>query len=195
MGTRQVSNTLSRWHKVVDRFKQSIAQLSGDIKRSISPVTYNNLAVVKVEREHYTKVAADAVAKVDLLLKLNATVGHIREQLARANVEKGVSALLAEQVSKQAEKALLEDLVSSTEGVRLNFKDAEVVMARNETANSAYREHFTFSRVDESVADAWRSELDALNRALVALSDRISDANAQRVAIELDEDVLAYMGM
>lgn len=193
--TRHVSNTLSRWHKVVERFKQAIAQLSVEINRGIGQVSYSNLAVLNAEHNVISRDADTAVSKVALLLALNMSLGRIRESLARANVEKGVSALLAEQVSKQSQKGLLEGLVAASGGSRLQLSDAAAVLAERPGMTSVYRESHSFSRVDEATVEGWQAQIDGISRELVALSDRISDANASRHAIELDEDVLAYMGM
>lgn len=197
MATRHISNTLTRWHKVVDRIKTAVTQLSGQIGCQIGPVNYNNLAVLKVERTRVANDTEAALAKVGLLMKLNATLGQVREALARANVEKGVSALLAEQVCRQNQKALYEGLAEAASSARLQLSDADAVLAESGKGDSAmrYRETHTFSRVPEATVIVWRDQAEAIGRELTALSDKISDVNASRLSIELDEEVLAHLGM
>lgn len=197
MATRHISNTLSRWHKVVERVKNATAQLAAQIGEGISPVAYSNLALFKAEQPGVRQATEQALAKVALVLKLNAALGTIREALARANVEKGVSALLAEQVRLQNEKTLYENLLHSAGSARVTLADAEQVLA--ESAKNAggphYRETFHFARVNEAQAREWQDRVEAIGREQVGLADQISDVNASRLAVELDEEVLAHLGM
>lgn len=197
MATRHISNTLSRWHKVVERIKNATAQMSAQIGGRIGVVNYNNLAVFKAEQAGVVKDTEASLAKVGLLLKLNATLGKIREELARANVEKGVSALLAEQVRLQNEKTLYEGLIQSAGSARLRLADAERVLTESakNTGAGHYRETFQFARVAEAQVQEWQERVEAIGRELVALTDKISDVNASRLSVELDEEVLAHLGM
>lgn len=196
MASRHISNTLSRWHKVVDRIKTATKQLAGNIGGDIGAVSYNSAVIFSAERAGIVKDTDAALAKVPLLMKLNASLGHIRESLATANVEKGVSALLAAQVGKQNEQALYEALIQAAGSARLRLADAEKVLAdaaKGET-NRHYRESHAFARVDEAQVESWKARVEELGRELTALTDQISDVNASRLAIELDEEVLAHLG-
>lgn len=196
MTSRHISNTLSRWHKVVDRIKQATAHLATQIERQLTPVTYNNLVVFRAEQHAVCSEATNAIAKVELLVKLNASLGLVREALAKANVEKGVSALLALQVCKQQEKQLYEGLIRAAGSARLRFADAiQILDSKPAGVAPHYRESHQFARVDEAQILAWQAQIEVLTRELVALADQLSDTNASRLAIELDEDVLSHLGM
>lgn len=197
MASRHVSNTLSRWHKVVGRIKAATEQLASQIEGNLGSVSYNNLAVLRAEKAGIVKETEAAIAKVGLLMKLNTTLGEVREAMARANVEKGVSALLAEQVTKTNERSLYEGLMAAAGRSRLTLEQVESLLgeaARN-TATPHYRESHTFGRVSEAQLIEWDARIEVLARELTGLTDRLSDVNASRLSIEIDEEVLAHLGM
>ncbi len=195
MATRRVSNTLSRWHKVLDRVKSSTHLLAEQIAHDIRPLSYNNAAVFRAEQLGVERHARMALDSQPLLFQLNAAQCHIREALAKANVDKGISALLAKQVSKQHEKDLLEGLIRAAGNTLLPLAEAERVLGLSGNKDSTYRETHTFARVSEAQAQHWRDQVAAINRELVALSDQLSDLNASRVSIDLEDALLDHLGM
>lgn len=195
---RKVSNTLSRWHKVVGRMKAASEKLMAEISRGVGEVSYLDAVVLQAEQSAVMAETQKAVAKVDLLLKLNAAQEQVRVNLAVANVEHGVSEKLARQVRLQSEMGFYEHLVGAVGFSRIGLSEGlEVLKTRTgDRANrSIYDSAYSFARVSSSVVEGWKTRQEELGKELQRLADELSDVNATRLSVELDEEVLDYLGM
>ncbi len=195
---REVSNTLSRWHKVVGRVKSAADALVAQISDDISETTFggNQAELFRLEKPRLKAQTDAALSRVPLLFKLNDTLETLRVALARANVEKGVSDKLARQVKLQNERMLYDQLIRAGGSSRISMDEgASLLKAESPSAHSHYGPSYAFTRVPEACRESWVAKVQELDKALQRLADELSDANASRLKLELDEEVLAHLGM
>lgn len=192
----QVTNTLNRWHKVVERIKDASTKLQGEIQGS------ELLQITAATRELRLATVADREAKLlanlALLDQLRLAVVDIRNAIQDANLN-GITQRMNEMQYLTLKRQTLERLVArlrTTESTEEAL--AELAAAQVQAATSSY------SNTNRSVAVAVVSaenlavlekELATVGKRINVLSDEISDLNASRVTLEIQDSVREYVGV
>jgi hypothetical protein len=179
--------TLSRVHKIIERLQamanerfRRASQLTAAVPTRVALTGVQRLRLMD-RREEGLRLAAQGA-------ELLAKVGELRELVARENTARGISALLAQQDATKKLIQFYEDLKNQYSPGVLQLEDLQVIDA---TALAQLEERGPLSV--SVLAAAQAQELEALiaqlRRRLYALSDSIAELNAQRVSLELPDDV------
>lgn len=191
----KIQNTLTRLHKIAGRINQKRQQLADSIAQGTEPKSLD-AAVVSVRGAELAaktaRILQEDLAKHDALLKAYEV---IRNALAKANVEVGVTALLAEQDSVSRRIGLLKSILDSQQGA-VSLSDANAIFAARVTEQAPSMSPRRLDTLDVGLVDATQhaklvAELDAAERALVRLGDTLADRNATQITVELSDDIAA----
>lgn len=200
MTTKKISNTLSRWHKVADAVKAAAQKVKAENQAKLTAGACLSEDTFKV-RKDALKVSADSVAETGtpLYLRLLTTLFRIRKALAHANTRHHVSDLLAEQEENKQTIQYYTEMIEAAQG-GVSVAEYESLIRYNKERNSGnatYRgtltEHVTF--VEPVTLEVMREKLAGLEREKFALSNRVADANATKLEIEIDLDVAVLIGL
>ena len=201
-----IQNTLSRWHKVAGRAAERIREIDAEI----SALLAGRRATACASQDAAERARKDLEkARVLQLERISASraVCAIRQALARANVEHGVSDLLAETERLRRDLAGYAEFSAwRDDGPKAMLAKARRLEERAEEARSssaegaleararALDETIVFRPCDEEDAEYAKGQIKALKAQLTSISDRLSEANAAKLTIELDDDCAKACG-
>lgn len=210
-GHKQVSNTLTRWHKVAERIKVAADELQAAITHALNPDPSPDFDTFSVRKAALVRDAEEALReKRSLHTALTDTLYAIRRAVAHANVRHGVADILNDIERTKAEPSFLSSLIAAAEsamsveefealGSRRAARadqpqpaDATGGMFRRAAQQNAVPRVTFIGSPDLSLDVARRSELRVR---MNALTDRLSEANATRIDIEVDPRVAALIGL
>lgn len=198
---KAITNTLSRWHKIAERIKIAANESRQETLRALQTGANIDPDAFAVRRETLQANAGEALTTgFETVLKLQGAVATVREALARANVQHGVSDLLNRTEKLKQELAFVSECLSATEG-KLSVSEMEQLVARrkeNPGTPSPYshlQERLGVSFATDEQVTKLKARRDEVRRKLNALSDKVSTANASTMTLELDEDVIALAGL
>jgi hypothetical protein len=193
----QVSNTLNRWHKVVERIQQSLNRVNVRIEQqSQVSINYANREIRAAQAKEQEKEVLSLIAT---RAKLMNTIAQIRSVINRQNTETGISEAMAKMQALQAQANALDTFLRSAE--RWN-KVGDVLTTMESDAKMAIETKTQMRNVNdvatvmsaESIAELRKTQ-EQLTREVHVLSDKISDANATKVVIDIDEEVATHVGI
>lgn len=193
----QVSNTLNRWHKVVERIQQSLNRVNTRIEQqSQVSINYANREIRAAQAKEQEKEVLSLIAT---RAKLMNTIAQIRSVINRQNTETGIAEAMAKMQALQAQANALESFLRSAE--RWN-KVGDVLTSMESDAKMAIETKTQMRNVNdvatvmsvESIADLRKTQ-EQLTREVHVLSDKISDANATKVVIDIDDEVATHVGI
>lgn len=203
----QVSNTLTRWHKVVERINASIQEKELAIQylglsNKTSTVENFDLVVknVNVDLQKAESLFSERMALAELAFT-------IRSKLAHANVDHGVSNLLCEIEMLRKSIAAMGVFVAPGN----TFEQTQEIVARkvdslnktmNSTATNAFdiahrekNETLRFSIITDEMKKTYENKIQEAKMRIIALNDKLSDVNATKLSIEVDKDVAKMVGL
>lgn len=193
----QVSNTLNRWHKVVERIQQSLNRVNVRIEQqSQVSINYANREIRAAQAKEQEKEVLSLIAT---RAKLMNTIAQIRSVINRQNTETGISEAMAKMQALQAQANALDTFLRSAErwnkvGDVLTTMESDAKMAiETKTQMRNVNDVATVMSV-ESIADLRKTQ-EQLTREVHVLSDKISDANATKVVIDIDDEVATHVGI
>lgn len=193
----QVSNTLNRWHKVVERIQQSLNRVNTRIEQqSQVSINYANREIRAAQAKEQEKEVLSLIAT---RAKLMNTIAQIRSVINRQNTETGIAEAMAKMQALQAQANALESFLRSAErwnkvGDVLTTMESDAKMAiETKTQMRNVNDVATVMSV-ESIADLRKTQ-EQLTREVHVLSDKISDANATKVVIDIDDEVATHVGI
>lgn len=189
----QLNVTLRRAHHLSERIGEQMAQLRGDVARNAPATNVRGYHGEEQERQLRAK-AFDAVAALRRHQLFAAAQARIRARLARANVESGVSGLLAKIEAKKKQLALLRSFlehkpdadVLSVEALR-TWTPPEGIRLGGSAALVSALDAQTLRRMD--------AEREQLERELFALSDELAELNARKVDIDIPATLAEALGL
>lgn len=198
---KAITNTLSRWHKIAERIKIAAIESRQETLRALQAGANIDSDAFAVRRETLQTNANEALTTgFETVLKLQGAVASVREALARANVEHGVSDLLNRTEKLKQELAFVNECLSATED-KLSVAEMEQLAARRKEQSSTASPYAHLQdrlgvsfATDDQVAKL-KARRDEVRRKLNALSDKVSTANASTMSLELDEDVITLAGL
>lgn len=188
--------TLTRWHHVAERLNTKLKELEANVRAVFASTAVSafqgaeQVASLEKRRDH-------AMENVKLARQLVTTVGTIREALAKANAQHGVSEHLSRLDALNREIRLLSSFAAVDNDNKIQIGHLE---SHFDTLNAA--ENRTRGIVSVSVAllpesqqDAWIAERDALQAKAHAMSDHINDLNHEKLTLDLSDDVARIAGV
>lgn len=190
------TNTLNRWHKVTDRIRNVAAELSQKTEQTLACGRSMDGDTFSVRRAALNAATAKAVGEQKALyFTLQHALFAIRRAVSRANTAAGVSDLLNQQEEAKQDVAYYDRLLAAVEGAMSQEEFAELVArkSKNPQQSQVYGLHVTFLSV-EQIAELAK-ERDAMRRQFEALSDQLATANATQLTLDIDDQVIAVVGL
>lgn len=193
----KITNTMNRWHKVIERIAQVKTSAENDLRTSAT------ITFAGVSRGSAVEKADAALGQLDqhrqLIMAANAAISEVRKALARANVELGVSDALADMETIRKDIDVLNNILaySSRESAdslvaHLNLRVAD---ASQEVRDRINEQTFTASVMSAAVRDEVRKEAEQLELRKHALADKVSEVNATKITVEIDDVIAKRLGM
>lgn len=194
--TTSLSNTLTRWHHIAERIQKAAKEIFAKNVSVLQSTQSIDVGAFAVRQESLTAATQKVLGEQTVLyLALLGALFHIRKELAKANVrlEVCVSDLLADmELAKQTE-AYFAALLDTADNALSVAEFAALAKTRAGTNTGMYDVSVTFISAEgqESLAE----QRAAARRQKDSLANRLSDANATKLTLQLDEKVVAYMGL
>jgi hypothetical protein len=189
--SKSISLTLNRWHKVVERINASISENTALLKKRVEDTNFNVTTKASYSQALVTKYALEAAQAVTNITNLQADLVRIKDQVAAANLEHGITSKLTRIDAAQRTLAAYKLITGSTEGKMSysTFEGLDVNVADASRASYALMSGrsagYPIAILDESFIElVKKAEVDA-KRTLVKLSDDISDLNRNKVCVAL----------
>jgi hypothetical protein len=195
---KQITNTLTRWHKIAERVLEQERRVMQDINTALTTTHRLDVDAFEVRRSVFENAAKEAATgKLDLLVALQAARFKIKTALGRANVEFGVSALLTDMKRVSEERDVIQ-AVYDTSVHSISATDFEKLIERKKADETTQRTALAAQRVTfvpAEVQKALKERIDAAVRHLNALADKLADANASKITLDIDEAVATAVGL
>ncbi len=196
--SKRYSLSLSRWHTIAERLS-TLADARA--KEALNTIGNTNVSFT-LDTEQVEALRARGVEATRLLglARLGfKTVAAIRDNLARANAETGVSGLLAQTAGVRRELKLVRSISEVDVTLRTSLDKV------NERLASQQGERSLSSRLGNSgipvnivdnreVAKA-KDEITQLELSLALLSDQVNDLNRKTIEIALPEVLAKEVGL
>lgn len=184
----RIEISLSRAHKIAERLKTQAADLS---KEALSQAQTAHIAGITGEA-HIQRLSAQGDKAMALSAKSERylrVMAEVRTVIARENEARGINGLLArlDVVNRLVtqKKELLEQ--AKSDGIEpMELATYKPLMG---SEARSYSSGVAVNVLGQVRREALESALSQLQREAVQLSDRIAEANAARLALELDEDI------
>jgi hypothetical protein len=192
--TKSLSNTLTRWHKIAERIQKAAQEIRGKNVSVLNSTQGIDVGAFDV-RQDSLKAATEKVLvdQTELYLALQRATFTIRKALAHANVKEGVSSLLADMENAKQDEAYYAALLETADNALSVTEFAALAKKRAGTNTGMYDVTVTFISAEKQAELG--EQRDRARREKDSLANRLSDANASKLSLELDEKVVAFMGL
>lgn len=189
--TVKLTVTLRRAHNIAERIAEQMAYFKTEVQR-LAPSTTVRSFHGEEQVQQLRANASEAVGALYDHQRYALVQADIRARLGRANVEAGVSGLLAKIEAKKKQLALFRSFLEHKPGADTLSVDAlrkwtppEGRIAPVAEVNALSAE--IFKRVE--------GERQALERELFVLSDELAELNARKVELEIPTYVAEALGL
>lgn len=192
--TKSLSNTLTRWHKIAERIQKAAQEIRAKNVAVLNSTQSIDVGAFDV-RQDSLKAATNKVLteQTELYLALQNALFTIRKALARANVKEDVSDLLADMEQAKQDEAYFAALLETAENALSVAEFAALAKKRAGTNTGMYDVSVTFISAEK--LEHLSEQRDNARRQKDSLANRLSDANASKLSLSLDEKVVAFMGL
>lgn len=198
--TKSVSNTLTRWHKIADRVKQAAGDLAQKNMNTLHGSRSIDADTFSVRKGALEAATAKAIGEQSVMyFALLDALFAIRRALAQANVKHGVSDLLSQMEQAKQAGAYYASILETTEGTLSQEEFAALYSKKNAAAKnssssvSMYGVSVTF--VSEAMVTDLTEKRDSARKLVNALADKLADANATRITLDVDLAVATVVGL
>lgn len=195
--TKNVANTLTRWHKISERVRIASKKVQEEILCTMNHGHHMDADTFSVMKNRFVTETKNALSqKRKLHNAMVATLFDIRKAVAMANVTNGVSDLLNQIERYKQERAFLEAMIESQKGHTTMADYEALAIKKAKPGVTSYHVHSgSVSFVAESQMAELVAEFTSLGIKLNELTDKLSDANATKLTIAIDDAVAAEIGM
>lgn len=197
MDTKKVKVTvsLSRAHKIVERLKEKLAELGNAMQSGFGVVhveAYTGPEQIKAFQQKREE-AEDAYMKYSQYLRI---MTDIRKAIGKANVDV-VSDLLAEQAMLNSRLGMLKMILRCDRSNAIMPQDLEHYRPLVQTDRPMLHRNagVAVTLLTKERKGAFEEELADVQRKLYIVSDKITDANATKIEIELPAMIADDLGL
>ena len=197
MNATKLSLSLTRWHKVADRIRTEANELKAKNIAALMAGDSMDNGEFEVRRDALAQNAADAVTKGgELYFQLQDTLFKIRSAVAAANANPtiGVSVRLNEMERWKQRVQYLTEVCATFDDALSAEQFGKLVEIRKGDAQ-AYLRSSDVTFVAQEEQTRLRNELAEARRKMNEASDSVAEANATKIAIEIDDRVVALVGL
>lgn len=193
----EIKNTLARLHKLAERINQKRQQSAEAVQRGVAPVSLE-ASVLAVRGAAEQEKARNAMeVELPRYDRLSAAYFAIRNVLATANVDYGVSTVLAEQDLQKRRVALLTAIVQG-QGDALSQAEATQVFASRDGEEPSRRGLFReleVTSLSPEHREHVKAQLAQSELRLERLNDKLAEINARTVKVTLDDVLARELGL
>jgi hypothetical protein len=204
-----ISNTLTRWHKIAERMHQAAVEVDQEISQAVNPGAAVDFDTFEVRQNALTAAAEVALtSKTQLYHALEEALFDVRRVLAHANVKHGITDLLnAREAIKskvlfytkhiEAAQSAMPPEEFTALGLRRSIQPAQsqsdltMMRLRGRDGNGSSRVTF----MTAALLAEWTEKRDTLRRKQTNIADQLSDCNACRIEIEIEDRVAQALGL
>ena len=206
----QIKNTLTRWHKIVERLQARMAQIDFKIAEFVG----THVVSVEDAEAELAKGAEDFSKAKALVVEgqnVSRTIREIRSALAKANANGGVSDLLAEIEETKRNIGLMTRFAMCQENT--DIQKAMSIIAKKKSDIAKYEErigtdagilafitrakgeHITFSAVSAAEQEKAAEDVEAMRRRIIIATDKLAELNAAVITLDIDDAVAKTVGL
>lgn len=190
--TIEVSLTITRLHKVIERIKALISEKSALVTSASEQFVNLATAVSMIPRLRVLGASAipvldEVAALYELQAKLRTVVSHMNEKL-------GVSDLLAQLDAQAKLLKLKRGLIPAATAIYVADLERHCQLLKDRDGKTAYETVEACGLTAEQVADL-QEDIRVLQASSYALSDKLSVLNATQVKVTLPEDLAKQFGL
>lgn len=182
----RIEVSLARTHKIAERLKTRAAELFKEAQ-TLGQVAHVNGTTGDSHVQRLVQQGAQAMALSARGERYVRAAASVRAAIGRENQARGINDLLAQldAVNRLVahKKELLEQ--AKAEGI----EPAELAVYKPLNGSEARYGGIAVNVLGETARNALSAAVAALQREAFQLSDRIAEANAARLALDLDEDI------
>jgi hypothetical protein len=199
--SKNITNTLSRWHKVAERLKMAVNENRQEAISALQAGASIDLDTFTVRGDSLLANASAALAGgAESVLRLQGALFYVRKEVARANIEFKVSDLLNDmELAKQELNFWEECLATAADKLSADeMKNLSLLRKAQPAPQSVYghgHERFSVNLISAESLTGLKSRRDAARRRVNTLADDISNANASKLTLALDDTVVALLGL
>lgn len=196
--SKRFSLSLSRWHTIAERLS-TLADARA--KEALNTIGNTNVSfALDTEQVEALRARGVEATRLVALARLGfKTVASIRDSLARANAETGVSGLLAQTAGVRRELKLVRSIseVDVTLRTSLDKVNERLAVQQGERSISSRLGHggIPVNIVDNREVAKAKEEITQLELSLALLSDQVNDLNRKTIEIELPEVLAKEVGL
>jgi hypothetical protein len=190
---KSLSNTLTRWHKIAQHIRDKAQEIRAKNVAVLNSTQGIDVGAFEVRQESLKAATEKALGEQsELYLALVHANFVIRKATGRANVEM-VSDLLADMEEAEQNAAYFAALLETADNALSVAEFAALAKKRAGTTTGMYDVTVTF--ISGEKQERLAAQRENARRSKDSLANRLSDANASKLVIELDEKVVAFMGL
>lgn len=188
--------SLSRWHKVAERLSRIYTETINSVSQ-----TYNDTQISGYLGEsQVARLKADAALEAMRLqraFQLQDVLIHIRQAVGEANSKTGVANALAEYDALMRRCKVLERILLAQDSCMVGWDELANLPAHivSEDRYDRSRATIRVRMLDQSAEDSLREMAEVLRARIYELTDRISDLNRERMALELPAEIAEAVGL
>lgn len=176
--------SISRLHKLADRLKAKIAELTSDAETALNAQTWRSGTVTQAQVNRATEQATQGYAALAQAEQLSRELARIRGIIATQNERLGINTKLGLQDVLNRQLNALKSIVTNSGALLLD--EVEVGQSTGDYGISVT------SQSSAQVQEA-KQAIARLQREIFGLSDEVAEANATRIELELSDDVAALI--
>lgn len=191
----RITMTLSRAHKVAERLRIKVTEAAQTAVAGLGVIRVDGVGG-DAQLASLAESRQKALEALGTHAQYNQALQDVRAAVGRANAVSGVSDLLAEQEAIARRIKLLRDILGASSAIAIQPEElaayrpltqARDIYSRGETG-------VPVTLLPAEVRAALESDLNALQKQQFAVSDKVADANATRIALDLPDDMAADLG-
>lgn len=192
--SKSISNTLTRWHKIAERIKVAGNELMQKNLQTLQVGRALDEDTFTVRKASLHAAATLAVEdQTTLYFALQGALHAIRRALAHANANHGVSDLLSQMEETRQKTAYYTALTDTAEGALSQEEFTRLCAKKNASSSGRYGTSVTF--LSEDTLAKLSDKRDAARREMNALADQLSDANATKLTLTIEDTVVRVIGL
>lgn len=192
----KIKQTLSRWHHIAQRLRNTSQKLSDEVYGVLSGTHISSIVDGEQKRAMLER-GKKALEKTHLIMLSHQGLGKIRSELAEANVKFGVAGKLAIIEALRQEKKQLQSIANIdllTMPSVQNANEALENVADKQQVVHPWRENNTkgvaLRVVSINALDGLRERVRDIELEIQELTDEISEVNQRTISIELDDEIV-----
>jgi hypothetical protein len=190
----QITATLTRFHKIEERFKLKRTELKVKLQQLTRPTSITLTKGMVEPTLNNGETSEEAIELLEEIEQMSAVVCNIRTAIAVKNVELGISAMLSE----YNEQVQLKQIATQVRATNLkgytDTEDCFSVLGSLATQEEAQQINVDINGLHKSYVNKVEEIIEGYEARINELSDLISDRNKEKLTLEIPEKFKILIG-